>query len=403
MVSNLKIGALLLFVFLMNIGISNASTFVEVNSTNVPRNYPISGSKVFCVRAQSTAVWKIWASSYVEIKSSTVCQIKEDVSASSENSKSRLAFVFSVLVSNLRRFQDPSNSVCHSAIYVPLFKHYCFEVEAHGDVQINYEFTYVDVKLLSLFLIGLALFFFSKRISENELFHYFSGISIGVLGSVLILLIILIRFIPKKTTAIFAFATGTSLFIGIANWFYYNTKYAFESFRVYLLAYVAICALISWIYCFYKGPIRNPRAIMTIQYLLQISSLLFIYLGASYKAISVSIIVGFFVANYLSEFSFRSHFKFIDRWGNKLFPPTRKLLTQEEYAREAQEYTKKALMELREYCKSPECDKWNIIGRIKSPDRLSKFVQDPDSHVNEEEMSEYEKHSSSELELLDEE
>ena len=46
---------------------SNALTYVEVNSTNVPRNYSISGSQVFCVRAQSTAVWKIWASSYVSI------------------------------------------------------------------------------------------------------------------------------------------------------------------------------------------------------------------------------------------------------------------------------------------------------------------------------------------------
>ena len=53
----------------------------------------------------------------------------------------------------------------------------------------------------------------------------------------------------------------------------------------------------------------------------------------------------------------------------RFFPPTRRLLTEEEYIQEGQDYTAKALKELSEYCHSPDCDSWKVISRLKSPDR----------------------------------
>ena len=43
--------------------------------------------------------------------------------------------------------------------------------------------------------------------------------------------------------------------------------------------------------------------------------------------------------------------------------------TEEEYNAQAQEYTVKALSELREYCQSPKCNTWKIIRKLKTPDR----------------------------------
>jgi hypothetical protein len=54
---------------------------------------------------------------------------------------------------------------------------------------------------------------------------------------------------------------------------------------------------------------------------------------------------------------------------DKLFPAKRRLLSQEEYYQEGQEYTAQALKDLKEYCKSPDCNAWKIISRVKNPEK----------------------------------
>ena len=53
----------------------------------------------------------------------------------------------------------------------------------------------------------------------------------------------------------------------------------------------------------------------------------------------------------------------------KKFPTKRKLLTEEEYLQQANEETRKALEELRNYCRSPDCNAWKTISRLDSPSR----------------------------------
>jgi hypothetical protein len=54
-----------------------------------------------------------------------------------------------------------------------------------------------DLKLLLYLLIGLFLYFAAKPASRNEYFHYTSGISVGIFGSLLILFIIAFKYTPK--------------------------------------------------------------------------------------------------------------------------------------------------------------------------------------------------------------
>jgi hypothetical protein len=53
-----------------------------------------------------------------------------------------------------------------------------------------------------------------------------------------------------------------------------------------------------------------------------------------------------------------------------MFPKKRKLLSQDEYVKEGNEYTIKALQELKAYCSSPDCNTWKIVSRIKSPEKF---------------------------------
>ena len=58
----------------------------------------------------------------------------------------------------------------------------------------------------------------------------------------------------------------------------------------------------------------------------------------------------------------------------KIRKPKPKLLSEQEYLDQTQESTRKALKELREFCKSPKCDPWKVTSRLASPTRFAEFV-----------------------------
>lgn len=53
----------------------------------------------------------------------------------------------------------------------------------------------------------------------------------------------------------------------------------------------------------------------------------------------------------------------------------RRLLTEEEYLKQGEAETQKALEELRKYCTSPEVSTWKVVSRIQSPKRFADFVE----------------------------
>ncbi|VDM92678.1 unnamed protein product [Onchocerca ochengi] len=68
-----------------------------------------------------------------------------------------------------------------------------------------------------------------------------------------------------------------------------------------------------------------------------------------------------------------------------LFPQCQRLLTMEEYQQQGEEETRKALEELRQYCRSPKADVWKITSSVSDPRRLASFVDGTCDHITEEE------------------
>jgi hypothetical protein len=120
--------------------------------------------------------------------------------------------------------------------------------------------------------------------------------------SLLLLLFILMKFIPKKTTAIFTIITGSSLYLFVTRWVLFNFNNLTESIQIYTYCYIALCALISLIYFYYRGPVTNPRALNLIEWGLKLLSILFIYFGMSYREISLSIILAFLLVKLFGNF-----------------------------------------------------------------------------------------------------
>lgn len=71
-----------------------------------------------------------------------------------------------------------------------------------------------------------------------------------------------------------------------------------------------------------------------------------------------------------------------------MFPERRKLLTEDQYRKEAIVETNKALQGLQEYCSSPECNPWKTVLRLKDPIRFAKFMEG-ESHLSDDELKEH--------------
>jgi hypothetical protein len=61
---------------------------------------------------------------------------------------------------------------------------------------------------------------------------------------------------------------------------------------------------------------------------------------------------------------------------NKFFQKTRShFISIEEYNEQAQDFTAQALEDLRNYCKSSNCDSWDVMRRLKNPTRFVVLIK----------------------------
>lgn len=339
---------------------------------------------------------KIWSSASVFIKSNQPCTVYESSNITEIKNK-RGDFFMSVYRFLSRLKSDEDHNKCDQYHYVQLFKKTYFLIEtSDADLEVGYEFVAIDPMMVGCSLAGLFLFCISDKLTRNIGFYYFSGISIGLIGSFLILIFMITKLIPKKSAALATFFTGTSAFMFLARWTLYNFLQLTESSKLYIFTYFAISATISFVFVYTQGPVTNPKYLDVIDGALKIFSLGLIYASVSYKEIFFAFLIGFTVVTLLFKIRNTNLMnKLINMLSCKFFQKKRKLLTQEEYNQEADDYTQKALRDLQKYCQSPECNSWRIISRLQSPDKFARFVQQQESHVSDEETSFYERYNIS--------
>lgn len=133
---------------------------------------------------------------------------------------------------------------------------------------------------------------------------------------------------------------------------------------------------ISFAVCYRYGPLVDEKSINILSWTLQLFGLLLVYLGIQIQQVAFAIIVAaLFTKNleypvYLLVAAWRKIKRYI-HWK----PQPRRLLTEEEYQKEAEEETRRALEELRKYCNSPEFSPWKTVSRLQSPKRFADFVE----------------------------
>ncbi|KAK3763405.1 hypothetical protein RRG08_050107 [Elysia crispata] len=237
-----------------------------------------------------------------------------------------------------------------------------------------------DLQFVAYTGVGLLLFFFAPYWSRNKLFHYGTGVSVGVLGSVLIALFILNKFLPQKVktlgSVLLVVSTSASMFL-LQHISIYINDVILDYWQV-VLGYVLVASVLSFAIMYRYDPLSNPRTLDLVRWGLQALGLILVYHGCQIPEMAVVVVAVACLIYYFPQ----GFFSWLRMQRLIYYPPKRRLLTEEEYYREGRIETEKALQELKEFCRSPECDTWKTVSRLNNSSRFGRFMGGED-HVTD--------------------
>uniref|UniRef100_A0A674HRA6 Nuclear envelope integral membrane protein 1 n=1 Tax=Taeniopygia guttata TaxID=59729 RepID=A0A674HRA6_TAEGU len=259
-----------------------------------------------------------------------------------------------------------------------------------------------DPKLFLVFFLGLLLFFCGDTMSRSQIFYYSAGISVGLLASMLVLVYMMSKVMPKKSPVYFLLFGGWSFSLYLLQLIFKNLREICKSYWQYLLGYLLLVGLLSFAVCYRYGPLENERSINLLSWALQLLGLLLMYSGIQIHPIALGLVL-IAVCTKNLDYPLQWAFAVYRRvQSSKLGPTPPRLLTEEEFQLQGEVETRKALAELRSFCQSPEFSAWTTVSRIQSPKRFADFVGGA-SHVTPNEVSAHEREFGLESLSIDEE
>uniref|UniRef100_K7FT89 Nuclear envelope integral membrane protein 1 n=1 Tax=Pelodiscus sinensis TaxID=13735 RepID=K7FT89_PELSI len=236
-------------------------------------------------------------------------------------------------------------------------------------------FRWFDPKLFVVSFLGLLLFFCGDLLSRSQLFYYSAGISVGMLASLLILIYVMAKVMPKKSPIYFILVGGWSFSLYLIQLVFRNLQEICKSYWQYLLGerlgllcvWSAVCARFQE-----RGSGRpgSPGACLSStsaqpSIATRISRL---FPGKGPGIVATPVARG------------RERSSCLQPLG----------VAPEQNSRlEGEVETRRALEELRGYCSSPDFSAWTVVSRIQSPKRFADFVGGA-SHLTPNEVSVHE-------------
>uniref|UniRef100_A0A8C3BR00 Nuclear envelope integral membrane protein 1 n=1 Tax=Cairina moschata TaxID=8855 RepID=A0A8C3BR00_CAIMO len=243
-----------------------------------------------------------------------------------------------------------------------------------------------DPKLFLVFFLGLLLFFCGDVLSRSQLFYYSAGISVGLLASLLIVFYVMSKAMPKKSPVYFLLVGGWSFSLYLLQLVFKNLQEICKSYWQYLLSYMLLVGLVSFGVCYRYGPLENERSINLLSWTLQLLGLLLMYSGIQIRPVALALVLIAICTKHLDHPLQWAYAAYRRAQSARLGPSPPRLLTEEEYRIQGEVETRKALEELRNYCRSPDFSAWTAVSRIQSPKRFADFVGGA-SHLTSREIS----------------
>ncbi|XP_061413048.1 LOW QUALITY PROTEIN: nuclear envelope integral membrane protein 1a-like [Lethenteron reissneri] len=299
-----------------------------------------------------------------------------------------------------RRVSSGSRDVYH---YFNLANQTCFCVETSGIYEVKVIRTAFSWRLIGILLFGIILFFYAENLSRSATFFYSSGVLLGIVASLLIIIFVVGRFLPKRSSVYAIMVGGWSAALYAMQWTYRHLGELLADHKMYVAGYLAAVGFVSFAVCYRLGPVTNERSLHIMTWTLQLLALLFIYNGTQISTISFAMVLVAITMRLLHypvravawvcrKVGFKTPFK---------QPPEVRLLTEEEYQQQGEVETQRALESLRELCRSPDFHAWKAVTQLNSPRRFADFVEGS-PHLSPQEMSLHSQQYSHPWELEDE-
>lgn len=172
-----------------------------------------------------------------------------------------------------------------STIVFPPFQSKCVGILSEGPYRFVFRSLNIDFFRVLQCALCLFLFFTAKRLVRSRALFYSGGVSVGVMASLLILVFILSRLVPRKGMWGVLFM-GWSFSIYVIHKIWSNLYDMLFQYKSYVLAYFGLSALISFAICYRWGPPTNERTHDLMQWLLQAVALIGVYCSSDLQVSS---------------------------------------------------------------------------------------------------------------------
>ncbi|XP_066491654.1 nuclear envelope integral membrane protein 2 isoform X3 [Tiliqua scincoides] len=268
----------------------------------------------------------------------------------------------------------------------------CFQVHptSKQSYTVNAQQNMLDGKCILFFIAGGLLFHFAHNLSRSIVFYYCAGVTFGVLATLVFLLLMLKRFIPKLSTfwILMSGCWFSSLYL-LYTWKDYLIHLWYHYTR-YILGYILIVGFTSFGICYKHGPLNSERSMNLFMWTLQLIGLILVYFGIAIPPVAYAVI-GILLCSKILHYPLRI-FHSLGRKASNIFR-TKQVevgyLTADEYQEQGERETVKALEELRTFCRSSNFPSWVAVVKLQSPQKFANFVLGL-SHVSPEEVKAHE-------------
>lgn len=367
-------GGALLLLLVLSCCLASDSAGIDVNVIMLQESqvYTLNACQQFCYKNVLIPKWHdIWTRIQIRVNSSKLIRVTP-VDSEEKLKELEQFSIWNFFSSFLK--EKLNDTYVNVGLYSTKT---CLKVEmTEKDTEYSVTVTRrFDPKLFLVFLLGLMLFFCGDLLSRSQIFYYSTGMSVGIVASLLIIIFMLSKFMPKKSPIYVILVGGWSFSLYLIQLVFKNLQAIWSCYWQYLLGYVLTVGFLSFAVCYKYGPLENERSINLLTWGLQLLGLCFMYAGIQVPHIALALIVAALCTKNLEypvQWLYITYRKMC-KATEKPVPP--RLLTEEEYRIQGEVETRKALEELREFCNSPDCSAWKTISRIQSPKRFADFVE----------------------------
>nr|XP_008102982.1 PREDICTED: nuclear envelope integral membrane protein 2 isoform X2 [Anolis carolinensis] len=257
------------------------------------------GTMCFCYVPDGAIYLKnIWSTIQVNISSTEMLEV---VSVPEEHNCQRSENLFAFFKCLVNNIWKPGIS---KEVIMSLDQYgdkTCFKVQPLQKVSytVSAQQNMLDHRLFLLFVVGGLLFHFAHNLSRSVAFYYSAGVALGVFATLVFLLLMLKRFIPKLSTfwILMSGCWFSSLYF-LYTW-KEDLKALWHNSSYYIMGYILIVGLASFAICYTHGPPSSEKSRNLLMWTLQLLGLILVYFGSAIPQVASATIASMLCSKFL--------------------------------------------------------------------------------------------------------